>query len=109
MSIEKYFERIKRIDSLIRLNSTGTSNKLSKKLNLSRSMLMNYIRSMKNLGFPIKFSRKKRAYYYEKDGKIVDKLFQEEISQSDMKKINGGMCYALYHFFESNNVRPKHN
>jgi hypothetical protein len=41
---------------------------------------------MKTLGFPIKYCRKRHIYYYEEDGKMIDKLFTKELGTDELKK-----------------------
>lgn len=75
MSITKYIERLRYIDSLIKKKATGDANSLAKKLHLSRSTTLAYIKEMKELGFPIKYSPDSKHYYYEEDGEMPKKLF----------------------------------
>jgi predicted DNA-binding transcriptional regulator YafY len=57
-------ERIKRIDQLIRLRSTGTPKELSKKLCISERLVYNYILKMKTLGAPIEYCHESQSYIY---------------------------------------------
>jgi len=75
MPFQKYVERIRYIDSLIRIKATGNAYQLAKKVNLSRSVTMEYIKGMKEEGFPIKFCRKRNSYYYYEQGSMTDSLF----------------------------------
>jgi predicted DNA-binding transcriptional regulator YafY len=67
MSILKYFERLSYIDYLIRKRSVTSVNDLSDKLKISIRMVHEYLKLMKELGAPVKYSRKLRLYEYEKD------------------------------------------
>jgi hypothetical protein len=53
-------------------------------------MLKEYLREMKELGFPINFCKHRKTYYYEKKGKMVDTLFVREEDIVDMKQYKGG-------------------
>ncbi|MEI9921315.1 MAG: HTH domain-containing protein [Bacteroidota bacterium] len=64
MSLLKSIERIKRIDSLIRKQSTGTAKEFAEKLGISRSMLMENLREMRDLGAQIEFCSFRRSYRY---------------------------------------------
>ncbi len=81
MSILKYIERLRYIDSLLRTKSTGNSDTLSKKLHLSRSTTLEYLREMKELGFPIKYSYRRKTYYYEEEGEMAKKLFNKYLER----------------------------
>ncbi len=71
MGILKYIERLKRMDDLIRRNATGTSNDFAKKLGISRSVLMDNIRDLRELGANVGYSHFKKSYFYEKEFKLI--------------------------------------
>ena len=62
------FNRIERIDRLIRIKGTGNAAQLADKLGLSRTSIYEYLDLMKQLGAPIKYSSARRSYYYDEDG-----------------------------------------
>lgn len=70
MSIETYFERISRIDRLIRLKATGSPADLARRLEISESALYRYLSYMRLMGAPIAFSRSSNSYIYEDNGKF---------------------------------------
>ena len=70
MAIETYFERISRIDRLIRLKATGSPSNLAQKLEISESGLYRYIGYMRLLGAPIIFCKSRNSYVYEDNGKF---------------------------------------
>ena len=90
MSLHKYLERIKFIDSLICRKATGNPNALAKRLNLSRSATLEFIKEMKEQGFPIAYSRCHNSYHYTESGQFVYKLFETGLSKEEMKQIKGG-------------------
>lgn len=69
--IRTYFDRIKRMDELIRKKRTGCPDTFASKLGISKSTLMEYIKIMKELNCPISYDRYLESYYYEKNGKVV--------------------------------------
>ena len=77
MSILKYIERLRYIDFLLRTKSTGDSNALARKLNLSRSATLEYLKEMKELGFPIKYDYERKTYYYYEEGEMSRNLFNK--------------------------------
>ena len=83
VSLHKYIERVKYVDYLIRTKSTGNICVLAKKLNLSESGAEKFIHEMKEIGFPITYCKKEKTYSYEHDGKMVDKLFFDEMDHTE--------------------------
>jgi biotin operon repressor len=63
------------MDYLIRKKATGNQKELARKLGMSRSMVNEYIKEMKELGFPIGYCRKRNTYYYLEEGYMVERLF----------------------------------
>lgn len=95
MSIIRYFKRVQFIDALIRKKSTGSQANFARKTNMSISMLKEYLKEMKELGFPISFCKKRQTYYYEENGKMVDTLFTKEQEQAETNQYKGG---CIRHF-----------
>lgn len=90
MPIQKYIERIRYLDYLIRNKATGTVMQLAKKLELSEPGVMKYIKEMKELGCPIKYCRKRSSYYYTEEGKVYISFFDkhfEDLNNSGGIKI----------------------
>lgn len=104
MSLQKYIQRVQFIDKLIRKKATGNANVLAKKLNLSKSGVEKFIQEMKEVGFPITYCRKRKTYMYQHEGRMVEKLFFEEMEDVEMKKVNGGksIINSLQLFSERN-------
>ena len=65
MSLLKYLERAKRMDDLIRRKATGNVEEFASKLGISRSVLMEHLRDLRDLGAPIRFCDIRCSYYYE--------------------------------------------
>lgn len=87
MSILKYIDRAKRMDDLIRRKATGSADEFASKLGVSRSILMENLQDLKELGAPIYYSEAHKSYCYE-DGYI---LFMDK--DKTMKKIRGGNSF----------------
>lgn len=90
MSLLRKLHKIRYIDNLIAKKATGSQQSLAKKTKLSISGLNNYLNDMRELGFPIQFCRKRNTYFYKNRGKMVDSLFENDMSHNDMKQISGG-------------------
>jgi len=95
MSILKYLKKIEHMDSLIARKATGSCVCFAKKVGMSKSMLHEYLKEMKEMGFPIKYCRERQSYYYEQDGKIVKSLFQVQMSQEEMREKKGGILFQF--------------
>lgn len=118
MSLQTHLDRIRFIDDLIRRRATGDLESLSKKLQLSKSHTTQVIKEMKEVGFPIEYSRKLKAYYYKEEGMLVKHLFEKyefendkkenKLSDSNLKKILGGKSFINY-FFHSDYIRMNEN
>jgi len=98
MAFLKYFQRVRRIDDLIDRKATGTPDELARKVNLSRSVLMEYLREMKEIGFPVKFCRNRNSYYYDGPFEIGNyKVFGKVLSKEDQRKVEGGCTTIDFH------------
>jgi hypothetical protein len=71
-------DRIRKMDSLIDKKVTGTTRELAKKINLSVSRLYDILIDFKELGVPVRYSRKQRTYLYQKTGKFKIEIEWEE-------------------------------
>lgn len=91
MSLRRYLERLHMIDYLIRKRQAGSQRQLASKIGVSRSALNEFLKEMKEEGFPIKYSKKSNTYYYEEDGRMVSSLFQ--LNKEQMQKLHGGITY----------------
>jgi Mn-dependent DtxR family transcriptional regulator len=103
LAIKKYIERLRRIDYLVRTKAGGNLKSLSKKLDLSRSTTIDFLKEMKEMGFPISYCKKRKCYYYNEEGKMVDKLFNKDLNKEEMKKITGGKNFYKF-FLQSENT-----
>jgi len=76
LSMQKeIFNRIARIDYLIRIKATGTPAQLAERLGMSERSVYEYINLMKELGAPIKFNSYRQTYYYDTEGSFAISFF----------------------------------
>jgi predicted DNA-binding transcriptional regulator YafY len=68
---KEIFNRIARIDYLIRIKATGTPSQLAERLGMSERSVYEYINLMKELGAPIKFNSYRQSYYYDTEGSFA--------------------------------------
>lgn len=86
---KEIFNRLNRIDNLIRMKATGTPVQLAERLGVSERSVYEYISLMKDLGAPIKFDSYRQSYYYDEDGSFAISFFPKNSNDSTGKKKNG--------------------
>lgn len=87
MSLIKYIERLRRMDSLISMMSTGTPEKFAEKMGIKRSTLFESLQEMREFGVDIKYSFVRQSYYYADNRRIKIKLENIIPERSDSEKI----------------------
>lgn len=88
MSLIKYIERLRRIDSLISMMATGTPEEFAEKLGLRRSTLFQSLHEMREMGVNIKYSCIRQSYYYADNRRIKIKLENIFPEKNDTEKIS---------------------
>jgi len=71
------------MDDLIRRKATGTPDEFAKRIRLGKTVLMEELRELKQLGAEITYCKDRQSYYYEQEfvlkiGKL-DNLGQQEL------------------------------
>jgi predicted DNA-binding transcriptional regulator YafY len=90
------FERLARIDHLIRIKGTGTPVQLASKIGVSERSVYDYLNLMKEFGAPIKFDTYRETYYYEEDGYfLVTFLPRGKISRIDRHGSQISACLMM--------------
>ena len=84
MSLVKYIERFRRIDSLISMMATGTPEEFAAKLGIKRSTLFLTLQEMKGMGVDIRYSYNRQSYYYA-DGMRIKINFENSFPEKDDK------------------------
>jgi len=107
MAIDTYFERISRIDRLIRLKATGTPADLAQILEISESGLYRYIGYMRLMGAPIIFCKSRISYVYEDNGKFQMGFVATPINDNELSRTFGGLIFPkkINYFSCSQNMR----
>lgn len=76
---EKVIDKLKRIDRLIRLKSTGSPRELARKLGISPSTVYEYLLILKQtFHAPIAYCRSRRSYLYREQG-YLNMEFKKEV------------------------------
>jgi predicted DNA-binding transcriptional regulator YafY len=68
--MKHYLNLLLRLDQFIQRKGTGSPPEFAQKMGVSERSLYEYLRVLKELGAPIRFSRQERSYYYEKGGQF---------------------------------------
>ncbi|HEY0740625.1 MAG TPA: hypothetical protein VGD40_04150 [Chryseosolibacter sp.] len=65
MSLFKYIDRVKTIHKLIEAERTGTSDEFAARVHISRSLLMEHLRELREVyNAPINYCRRRQTFYY---------------------------------------------
>ncbi|HVU95499.1 MAG TPA: HTH domain-containing protein [Puia sp.] len=80
--MKSLLHRLIRLDYLIHLKSTGTPANCANKIGISERSLYDYLKMLKEMGAPIKFSRNRGTYYYDEEGRFrVSFISREQIEK----------------------------
>ena len=103
MKAFEQLERFKRMNKLIKDETTGTPEKFAARIGISPSHLYRCIDEIKELGAPISYSRARETYFYEFGFDLKVSYSIELISKETAKKIAGGFWLknTSLLFFES--------
>ena len=82
MSLIKYVERLRRMDSLISMMATGNPDEFAEKMGIRRSTLFQSLLEMRELGVNIKYSFIRQSYYYADGRRIKIKIESAETKLS---------------------------
>ena len=66
--MKSLLHRLIRLDHLISHKSTGTPADCAHKIGISERSLYDYLKILKEMGAPVKFSRDRRTYFYTEGG-----------------------------------------
>ena len=104
MAILKHIRRLKYIDYMIKRKATGDLDDFARKNGLCKRAMSNVLKEMKELGFPIKYDRIRKTYYYDELGEMVKHLFVKEgqISREQAAIIgkDANLCFSETTIFE---------
>jgi predicted DNA-binding transcriptional regulator YafY len=68
--MKHYLNLLLQLDQYIRLKGTGAPPDFARKLGISERSLYEYLKVLKDLGAPIKWSRQDKSYYYSIEGQL---------------------------------------
>jgi biotin operon repressor len=88
MSLIKYIERLRRMDSLISMMATGTPEEFAEKMGMKRSTLFESLQEMRAIGVDIRYSFIRQSYYYADNRRIKIRLENIFPEKNDSVKIS---------------------
>ncbi len=105
MPFLRYFKRLQYIDFMVRRRATGDLDTFAKRNRLSKSALSEVLNEMRQMGFPLKFDRSKKTYYYEHDGEMINCLFLkygQVLTRDETKAVRptDSLCFSPSALFE---------
>lgn len=74
MNVFRQIELFNRINELIQKEETGNPCEFSKRLKISRCHMYRHLELLKDYGAPIKYSRKKKSFFYAQPFRCFIKL-----------------------------------
>jgi hypothetical protein len=69
--MKPFINRIIRLNLLILSRKTGRPSVCADNVGVSERTLFSYLRILKDLGVPIKYSRKEQTFYYSEKGELI--------------------------------------
>jgi hypothetical protein len=92
MSLLKSIERLQRLDYFIRKEATGTSEEFAARIGICRSMLMENLSEMKELGAQLSYCPRRRSYVYLSEFNLI-------IGKEIKTKARGGFGNTLVNYY----------
>jgi len=99
MKLVERFERIKKMNGLIRSGHTGTPAEFAVTMGLSQSHLFRCIHELEQYGMDVRYSRSLQTYFYGNDNELTVIYSLKLIADSKTKEIIGGkkLLACFYH------------
>ncbi|MCD4697281.1 MAG: hypothetical protein K8S16_13675 [Bacteroidales bacterium] len=92
MKAIEQFDRLKRMNELIKSERTGTPAEFARMLGVSRRQLYSYIEYFKDMELEINYSKRRSTFHFC-NGHELEISYQFKIITKDgSKEINGGFC-----------------
>ena len=90
MTINKYVNRLRQINQLIRQQRTGSPKELATKLGISERQVYNSIDYLRDKEVPISYCRFRKTYYYFEPVDLRISFSLVNLSTQETKEIDGG-------------------
>lgn len=98
MTIDKYVNRLRQVNQLIRQQRTGNAKQLAEKLGISERQVYHYIEDLKDQEVPISYCRFRQTYYYSEPVEIRISFSLVNLSTQETTEIIGGSDYFQLFF-----------
>jgi len=79
--LQKYTERLRLADRLIRMEATGAPRLFAQKLGISESYLYGVLDEMKDMGLPLMYNKSRLTYFYTRPVKLRIDISVENITK----------------------------
>lgn len=90
MTINKYVNRLRQINQLIRQQRTGSPKELATKLGISERQVYNSIDYLREKEVPVSYCRLRKTYYYSEPVDLRISFILVNLSTQETKEIDGG-------------------
>ena len=90
MTINKYVNRLRQINQLIRQQRTGSPKELAIKLGISERQVYNSIDYLRDKEVPISYCRFRKTYYYSEPVDLRISFSLVNLSTQETKEMDGG-------------------
>jgi len=90
MTINKYVNRLKRIDQLIQQQRTGNAKALAQKLGMCERQVYNILEELRDFGIPVEYCRVRQTYYYTEPLQLHIDIGFVNLTTLEVTAIEGG-------------------
>jgi hypothetical protein len=97
MKLVEHFDRIKKMNRMIKSGCTGSPAEFAGLLGISQSHLFRCLHELKLYGMDIRYSRAIKTYYYGNDNELTINYSLRLIADSKAKEILGGYYHLKYY------------
>jgi hypothetical protein len=90
MKFVEHFERVKKMNRLIKSGQTGTPEEFAKTIGICTSHLYRYLAEMEQYGLSIEYSRSLKTYFYRNNCELAVYYSLKVVSGDHAREILGG-------------------
>ena len=88
MKYVEHFERVKKMNRLIKSGQTGTPEEFARKIGICTSHLYRYLIEMEQFGLVIEYSRSLKTYFYKNNNELAVYYSLKVVSEVNEKEIS---------------------
>jgi len=90
MKFVEHFERVKKMNRMIKSGQTGTPEEFARTIGICTSHLYRYLTEMEQYGLSIEYSRSLKTYFYKNNNELAVHYSLKVISAENTTEIFGG-------------------